>query len=323
MGTRRQILQLIAVLIPSLARAQPRPRSAKIGILSPRPLAESLLTPHIVKRLEELGYRQGKGTVIEYRSADGHADRFPRLARELIDTKCDLIFAVGPEHAAKALQDAHSPVPVVFYANDYDPLEKGIITSLSRPSGNITGVYVPTIALVAKRLEIMREMVPGARRFLVLADTFTREQLAAARKAADSMGIELTVAEFAGQPYDFAGAFETGRKARVDAFMVLTSPAFAMHATTWVAMVGQHRLPGIGTGIFADYGLLLGYGSRLDKGTRRAAELGARILQGAKVADVPVEQDDAFEFVVNSKTARALGIKVPESIRARATRIVQ
>lgn len=315
------IASALGAIAPAGAFAQTRP--VKVGMLSPRPLAESVLTPNIVQRLAELGYREGVGMVLEYRSADGHADRFPKLARELIGLKCDVIFAVGPEHAAKALRDARSPTPVVFYANDYDPLEKGIVRSLSRPDGNMTGVYVPQNALVAKRFQIMGEAVPAARRFLVLSDAFTQDQLIAARKAADGMGLQLTVVEFAKPPYDFAAAFDTGRKARVEAFMVLTSPAFAMHAATWIALVDKHRLPGIGTAVFGENGLLLGFGAHPTKGTRRAAELGARILKGAKPADIPVEQDDEFELVINAKTAKALGVKIPESVMARATRIVQ
>jgi putative ABC transport system substrate-binding protein len=303
------------------ARAQSRPK--RVGILSPRPLSESVLTPNIVKRLDELGYRQGAGMVLEYRSADGHADRFPKLARELIDARCDVIFAVGPEQAARALRDARPTMPIVFYANDYDPLEKGIVKSLSRPEGNITGVYVPQNALVVKRFEFMRETVPTARRFLVLSDPFTRDQLSAARKVAQAMGLHITAVEFARQPYDYAAAFESGRQVKVDALMVLTSPAFAAHWAVWVDLTEKHRLPGIGTSVFAQNGLLLGYGAHPTKGSRRTAELGARILNGTKPVDIPVEQDDEFELVINAKTARTLGLKIPESVMARATRIVQ
>ncbi len=323
MTTRRRFIlaSALGAIAPLGAFAQGRP--AKIGILSPRALADSNLTPSIVQRLAELGYRQGSGMILEYRSAEGDANRFAKLARELIEAKCDLIFAVGPEHAAKALRDARSATPVVFYANDYDPLEKGIIESLSRPEGNITGVFVPQNALVAKRFQIMGEAVPTARRFLVLSDPFTQDQLVAARKAADMMGLQITVVEFAKQPYDYAAAFETGRKTKIQSLMMLTSPAFSADFATWVGLAQRQRLPGIGTGLFGERGLLLGYGAHPTKGTRRAAELGARILKGAKPADIPVEQDDEFELVVNSKTAKALGLKIPESVRARATKIVQ
>ena len=320
---RRLFLLASALSVLGISTPFAQPGVKKVGILSPRPLTESVFTPNIVKRLEELGYRRGVGMTLEYRSADGHADRFPRLARELIEAKCDVIFAIGPEQAARALRDARAGIPVVFYANDYDPLEKGIVANLRQPEGNITGVYVPQNDLVAKRFEFLREAVPAARRYLVLSDPFTRDQLAAARKVAQSLGLTLTVVEFSKLPYDFSGAFEAGRNARVEAIMMLTSPAFATHAAIWVNLVNQHRLPSIGTTIFADNGLLLGFGTHPTKGTRRTAEIGARILKGAKPGEIPVEQDDEFELVVNARAARALGIKIPESVMARATRIVQ
>jgi putative ABC transport system substrate-binding protein len=320
---RRQFLigNLLAAIAPVAALAQARP--VKVGMLVPRPLAESILAPTIVQRLAELGYREGSGMVLEYRSADGFADRFPRLARELINLKCDVIFAVGAEQAARALRDARSSVPVVFYAQSYEPLEKGIVTSLARPDGNITGVYVPQNALVAKRFEIMREVVPMARRFLVLSDVYTRDQLTAARKAAEIAGLQVTVVEFSKLPYDFAGAFETGSNARVEAFAILSSPVFATNLDAIAGLLAKYRLPSIGTGAFVDSGLLLGFGPHPAKGMRRAAELGARILKGAKPADLPVEQVDEFELVINAKTAKALGVKIPESVLARAVRIVQ
>ncbi len=155
-------------------------------MLSARPLDVSFYAGPIVRRLGELGYREGAGMILEFRSADGFADRYPKQARELIALKCDLIFVVGPELPVQTLRDAHSPVPVVFLAIDYDPLEKRVVTSLSRPDSNITGVYVPQGALAAKRLEIMREVVPTARRFLVLADVFSKDQLEAVRRTANA-----------------------------------------------------------------------------------------------------------------------------------------
>lgn len=291
-------------------------------MLSPRSLRTSFLTPTIVQRLSELGYRQGAGMTLEYRSADDQPERFPMLARELVEARCDIIFAVGPEAAVSALREARAPMPVVFYANEYDPLAKGIVETLARPGGNYTGVYVPQDALVGKRLEIMREAVPTVRHFLTLSDVFTRNQLGVARKAADSVKVRMTAVEFTGQPYDFAGAFKAGQGARVDAFLMLSSPAFATHVATIITLLEKFRLPGIGSTVFSENGLLLGYGPHPTKGCRRVAELGAKILEGAKPGDIPVEQDDQFELVVNAKTAKKLGVKLPESMRARAIRIV-
>ena len=260
--------------------------------------------------------------ILEYRSADDQIDRFPILARELVEARCDIIFSVGPEAAVRALREARSPIPVVFYANEYDPVAAGIVKRLARPEGNFTGVYVSQNALVAKRLELMRETLPSVRHFLSLADSFARPQVGAARKAAEALGLRFTAIEFSAQPYDFAGAFEQGRQAEADAFLMLSSPAFATHFDACLALVQKHRLPAIGSVVFAERGLLLGYGPHPKNGVRRVAELGVRILRGTKPSDIPVEHDDNFELVVNSKAAQALGVKLPESVRARAVRIV-
>ncbi len=324
MTTRRQFLlaSALGAVAPACAIAQARP--VRIGMLNNRPLAVSFYAGSIVRRLAELGYREGAGMILEFRSADGFADRFPKQARELIALKCDLIFAIGPEVAVRALRDARTSVPVVFLAIDYDPLEKRVVTSLSRPGGNITGVYVPQGALAAKRLEVMREVVPTARRFLVLADTFSNDQLDAVRKTAEAAGVQLTIVEFSNQPYDFAGAFETGRKAGVQGLIGLASGVFASNLATISALLEKYRLPSAGTsGAMAGAGFLFSYGPDVPKTTRRVADLGARILKGAKPADIPVEQADEFELVINARTARVLGVKIPESVLARATKIVQ
>jgi len=323
MTTRRRFLlaSALGAIAPACALAQARP--VRVGMLSARPLDVSFYAGPIVRRLGELGYREGAGMILEFRSADGFADRYPKQARELIALKCDLIFVVGPELPVQTLRDAHSPVPVVFLAIDYDPLEKRVVTSLSRPDSNITGVYVPQGALAAKRLEIMREVVPTARRFLVLADVFSKDQLEAVRRTANAAGVQLTIVEFSKQPYDFAGAFETGRKADAQALIGLASGVFATNLATISTLLAKHRLPSAGTSAaMAAGGFLLSYGPDVPKTTRRVAEIGARILKGAKPADIPVEQADEFELVIDARIARALGVKIPESVLARATRII-
>jgi putative ABC transport system substrate-binding protein len=323
MTTRRQFLVAVSLgaIAPGTAFAQSRP--VKIGMLSARPLDGSAYAGGVVRRLADLGYRSGAGAVLEFRSADGFADRYPKHARELIGLKCDIYFAIGPELPARALQDARAPAPIVFLAVDYDPLDKGIIGSLSRPDRNTTGVYVPANALAGKRLEIMKEVVPAAKRFLIFSDSFSRDQLAAARKAAEVAGVRLIAVDFASKPYDFVGAFETGAKAQAQGFVTLSSPEFATHAPTLAALALKHRIPSIGTVTQqVNAGFLLSFAADPAKTTARAADIGIRILKGAKPADIPVEQADEFELTVSAKTARALGVKIPESVLARATRIV-
>ena len=322
MTTRRQFLVAGALGALSARYAAAQSRPVRVGILLARPLNQSFYGPGIVRRLAELGYREGSSMALEHRSADGMADRFPALARELIQANCDVIFAVGPEQPVRALQIAGSRVPVVFLAVDYDPLEKGIVTSLSRPDRNTTGVYIPQALLAAKRLEILREVLPRARRFLVLSDIFSKDQVAAVRDAADVAKVQLTVIEFGKSPYDFAAAFESAHQARVEGFIGLASPVFATRSAELAELLKQYKLPGAAPAVMRA-GFLIGYGEDSAKASRRAADIGARILKGAKASDIPVEQADEFEFVINSTTARALGVKIPESVMARATRIVQ
>lgn len=324
MTSRREFVA--AGLLGSLAPAsfaQTR-KTARIGVLGPTAQDRSVYAGAFVHALAELGYRDGSTMKLEYRAADGVAERYPKQARELIEAKCDIIFALGPEAPARALQDARSPVPIVFLAIDYDPLEKGIVASLSRPDRNTTGVYVPQAALVLKRMELLRELLPRARAFLVLADVFSRDQLGPVRAAAEAAGIRLTVVEFADHPYDFEAAFEAGRKAKVEGLIGLASPVFPQRRHEIVALLTKHRLPAAGSNpLQVEAGYLLTLGPHVAKTARRTAEIGVRVLKGARPSDIPVEQVDEFELAVNANSAKALGIKIPESVMARATRIVQ
>jgi putative ABC transport system substrate-binding protein len=322
MTSRRQFLVAGALGALSVRRVGAQARLVKVGILLARPLKESYYAPGVVRRLAELGYREGSSMVLEHRSADGAVERFPGLARELIEAKCDVIFAVGPEHAVRALQIAGSNVPVIFLAVDYDPLGTGIVTSLSKPDRNTTGVYIPQGLLAAKRLEIMREVLPRARRFLVLSDEFSKGQVSPVRSAAEAAKLQLTVIEF-GKSYDFAAAFESARSAQVEGIIVLTSPVFATRASELADLIAQHKLPSAGwTTAIKRHGFLIGYAEDSAKVSRRTAEMGFRILKGAKPSDIPVEQADEFELVINASVAKILGLKIPESVMARATRIV-
>lgn len=292
-------------------------------MLAPRPLAESFYTGLIVQRLRELGYREGSGMVLEYRATRAVPQRYPEMAHELVALKCDLIFAVGPDNGVIALRDARTSIPVVFLAIDFDPLQSGIVTSLGRPGSNITGVYVPQGELAAKRLDILREVVPSAKRFLIFSDEFTRDQLATLRRRADSIGAQLVIAEFSRQPYDYAAAFDTARKEKAEALVGLASAVFAADGAKIGALLAEARLPSAGTSAaMAERGFMLSYGPDNSKITRRVAEIAVRILKGAKPAEIPVEQADEFTLVVNGPVASKLGLRIPESVMARATRII-
>jgi len=234
------------------------------------------------------------------------------------------MFALISEPAARAFRDARSSIPVVFLAFDYDPVEKGMIASLRRPGGNMTGVYVPQAALIAKRLEIAQEVLPGANRFLVLTDVHTKDQLAALRTAAAARRVQLTVVEYAQQPYDFPAGFEAGRREKVDALILFFSPEFTASRAKLSALFASYKLPVIVPGVMAaNPGILVSYSQNQAKIFRRAAEIGVQILKGTKAAEIPVEQPLEFDLVVNLKTAKALGVKIPYSVMARATKVIE
>jgi putative ABC transport system substrate-binding protein len=314
------LLTLGATAAPRIALAQARP--VRIGVLAAR--LPSFYLPAVLKRLGELGYVEGKTIIVEYRSAQGVAGRFPPLARELIQAKCDLIFALGPEEAARAVIEAKADVPIVILAVDYDPVKAGIVSNLARPGGNVTGMFLSQPTLAAKRLQLMREMVPKAKRFLVLADPFTKEQVEAVRQAAEQLRVEIVVETFAALPYDLESAFVKGRAAGVDAVIPAASPVFADQRTSIAGLAMKHRLPSAGPSTqFAEAGFLFSYGVKPDKAFARAGDIAASILKGAKPGDIGVEQTNEFEFVVNLTTAKTLGIAIPPSIAVRADRAIE
>jgi putative ABC transport system substrate-binding protein len=327
MTSRRQFLvagalgALGALGVPYAAAQVRQPR---IGILSALPLDKSLSAPLLLKSLSEFGYRDGAGMVLEFRSSNGIDARYPELARDLIARGCDVIFALPAEAIARVFRDARTSVPVVFIALEYDPLERGIVDSLSRPTGNMTGVYAPTGALRAKQLEIAQEILPGASRFLVLTDESSRNQLAALKKAADTRRAQLIVVEYAQAPYDLTAGVETGRRAGVHAVIGMQSAEFAARRAELAALFASYRLPAFVPGFMAtEPGILASYAVDSVKLHRRAVEIGVRILKGAKPVDIPVEQLDEFDLVVNLKTAKALGVKIPYSVLTRATRVIE
>ncbi len=323
MTTRRQILVVgaLSALITNYPGAQGR--AARVGILGPHPRDKSLLTPLLLRALSDLGYREGAAMVVDYRFTETPKD-YPRIARELIGAKCDLIFALGGDAAARAVRDARSAVPGVFIAVQFDPLETGLVKSLARPGGNITGVYIPISALAAKRIDIAREVLPAANRFLVFADKESKGQLEGIKKAAQTRGAQLTVVEYTSPPYDLAAGFEAGRTAGAEAMLALTSPGFASSRTEFSGLLLRHRLPTFVPGYMADLpGILVAYSIDSGKLARRAAEMGVRILKGAKPGGMPIEQLDEYEVTVNLKTAREIGINIPYSLMMRATKVIE
>lgn len=302
----------------------PQERAVRIGVLVGR--RNSTFLPPLLKRLAELGYVEGRNLLLDYRSAEGDAERFPGLARELIAAKCDLIFAIGAAQAASALVEAKSPVPVVIIANDYDPVKAGIVSNLRRPGANVTGVYLSQLELSAKRIEFMHAAVPRAVRYLVLGDVFTQDQLEATKQAARLLHTEVVAVRFDKPPYAIDSAFATGRARRVQAVIVLTSPHLFDQRARISELALKHRLPasvGYPAAGWGDEGFLISYAADQSKVAARAADIAVNILRGAQAGDMAVEQATHYELVINRKTAKALGLTIPQSLSLRADRFIE
>ncbi len=272
--------------------------------------------------LRERGYVDGQNVVIEFRFTDGSLDRLPQLAEELVRLKVDVILASSSPPAVAAKRVTTS-VPIVF-VNAADPVEVGLIASLGRPAGNLTGLALIAAELAGKRLELLREVVPKLRRVAVLSHPATPSspiQLKEAEAAARTLGMQLQPVPVRG-PNDFDSAFKAMHG--VDGLLVLDSGVFTTHRTRLAELAATSRLPAIyGYREVVEVGGLMSYGADFPDMYRRAATYVDKILKGAKPADPPVEQPTKFEFVLNMKTAKALELTVPPPVLARADEIIQ
>jgi putative ABC transport system substrate-binding protein len=265
--------------------------------------------------------------VIEYRSAEGKLERFPALVAELVALKVDVIVVAGTP-ASLAAKQATRTLPIVF-ATAADPVGSGLVTSLARPGGNITGLSILSPELVGKRLELLKQAVPGVSRVAVLwqpgghDERTDKDILKDAEVAARALGVRLQVVEARG-PEDFDRAFSDMTRARAGALTVLTGIMFLNERRRLVDLATKNRLPTVYPyREFVDAGGLMAYGPNLADLYRRAATYVDKILKGAKPGDLPVEQPTKFELVINLKTAKALGLTIPQSVLGRADEVIQ
>jgi len=326
---RRDFLIAAAALLaaPLAAAGQQAVSIARIGYLVPS-LANASLLEAFRQGLRDLGYIEGTNVLIEYRSAEGKPERLPGLAAELVALKVDVIVSAGGTLAALAAQRASSTLPIVVVSVG-DPVTSGLVISLARPGGNVTGLSLLFPELVGKCLERLKQAVPGVSRVAVLSQPHAVPErtemdiLKGAEVAARALGVQLQVVEAWGAK-DFDRAFSNMISAHASALMVLSTPVFAGERRLLAELAARNRLPTVFSfREYVDAGGLMSYGPNLADLSRRAATYVDKILKGAKPGDLPVEQPTKFELVINLKTAKDLGLTIPQSVIARADEVIQ
>ena len=315
------VLALSVVLAPLTDEAQPVGKGYRIGFLSAGPPPGEFVEA-FQQGLGARGYIDGRNVVIEYRSTDGSFDELSRLAAELVRSNVDVILASGAP-AAFAARSATTKVPIVF-VRVYDPVEIGLVTSVARPGGNVTGLSQISADLGGKRLELLKELVPKLKRVAILwhpANLTNLVQKKSVEVAARTAGVD-TKSVPVQDPNQFGSAFEDARG--VDALMQMDDPLFITHRRRIAELAIRSRLPAIyGLRPSVDAGGLMSYGADSRDLYRRAATYIDKILKGAKPADLPIEQPTKFELVVNLKTAKAIGLAIPQSLLLRVDQVIE
>jgi putative tryptophan/tyrosine transport system substrate-binding protein len=313
----------LSLLLPGLA-ARGQPRLPRLGWLSTTNPRSAPWFVAFERRLKELGHADGKTLIVDFAFAEGKVERFAPLARELVARKPDVLFVSGPEAGLKALAEASSTIPIVVCAVGFDPQVRGYVKSLARPGSNITGVHLQSIETTGKRLELLHDLLPAARRIAVLSDALTDDQLEAARSAAVHLKLELQVVRLQDFPYDYASALNQARSARSEALLVLMSPPIISGRERLAAEARKLKLPTVfGLTQFVEAGGLASYGASLDAMFVRSANYVDKIIKGEAPANLPMEQPTEFDLAVNFKLAKELGLKIPQLVLVRVTHRVE
>jgi putative ABC transport system substrate-binding protein len=326
---RREFITLLSgtgVAWSVAARAREGGKIARVGWL-----AASLDNPVqaqgrkvLTSSLRRLGFTEGQNLVIEHRPTDEGIAKAFAGANELVAAKADVLLADGPELALQAATAARPVVPVVMLANNYDPFERGYVKTLAQPGGNVTGMFYRQQELAAKQLELLSEAFPGLKQVGVLWDYVSEDTFRSAARAAPAMGLSLGSVKLESPPYDFEVGFRTLTEAKSQAILVLSSPLFTPRRFQIAELAIRHGLPTMF--IFKTYveaGGLMSYGVDPAVMYQRAGSYIAKVLRGAKPADLPVEQASNFQFALNLKTAKALGLALPTSILLRADEVIE
>jgi putative tryptophan/tyrosine transport system substrate-binding protein len=307
---------------PAVARAQQAGKLPTIGFLGSNALTWTAWTAAFVERLRALGWVEGRTIIIDYRWTEGRPERVAEVAAEFVRLKVDVI--VTDAIAVPALKQATAVIPIVF-ALALDPVGSGLVATLARPGGNVTGLSIQQTDLAGKRLELLREVVSGLRRLAIIANVgypAAAQEMGEVQAAARSLGIEVAPLEIR-RAENIARAFEA-LKAQADALYVVGDPLVGTNRTGIMTFALTARLPTIfNTRDHVQAGGLMSYGPNFPAQLRRAADFVDAILRGTKPGDIPVEQPTQFELVINLTTAKALGLTIPETLLATADEVIQ
>jgi putative ABC transport system substrate-binding protein len=324
--TRRSALVSLMSLLgaPIAAEAQPAERVHRIGFLTAGIDAPGPLLAAFRQGLSEFGYIDGRNLIIEWRFAEGRYDRFPALARDLVALNVEVIVA-DVTAAVQAAKVATAKIPIIMIAV-HDPVASGLVASLAKPGGNVTGLSLLTVDLVGKQIQLLKAIAPRTPRVAVLSNPGSpphRLMVEQAERASRELGLDLRVLELRG-PEDFDEAFATMVRDHTGALLVLTDGMFFIHRARLANHAVRTGLPSIsGFAEYADAGGLISYAPSLRANLRRAATYVDKLLKGVPPADLPVEQPTKFELAINLKTAKALGLTIPPSLLLRADLVIE
>lgn len=329
--TRRCLSTLLAGLIVAAdlaptgpVAAQQTTRVPRVGVLTPADNGATPIFDAFRKALRDLGYVEGQTIILEFRFAKGNLDALPGLAEELVRLPADVI-VTDSSTAARAAIAATRTIPIVMGIATGNPVEAGLAASTARPAGNVTGMTLGSLELSAKRLELIKQAVPGVTRVTMLLNpkgATTQAYLAAAEGAARTLGVHLTELT-AGSP-DELSALTPAQLSGADALVVLPDAMFWNHRATIIALAEAARVPAVyPEREYADDGGLIAYGPNVPDSFRRAAGYVDRILRGAKPGDLPIDEASKFDFVINLRTAHRLGLSLPSDFLARADEVIE
>jgi putative ABC transport system substrate-binding protein len=296
----------------------------RVGAVGTQSRSRSFLGAGFERRMSELGYVEGRNFTLDFIDLQGQADRYGAAMRQLVDRKADVIIAFGPEESLKGALAATRTLPIVMVAIDYDPIALGYVTSIARPTGNITGIIFQQIELAAKRLQLAKDAFPAIRKAMVFWDQHSADQWRATRDNAAKLDLELAGIELRDDPYDYERALAAAPVEHRGLLFVMTSGLFARDRERIVQFTLLRRIPSMFVlREFVEQGGLMSYGPSRAALSRRTADYVHRIARGAKPGDLPIELPTTFQLAINLRTAKALGLEFSPAILLRADEVIE